>query len=52
MCFAGIYVCAPRVCFVDMEVREGIRYPGTGLTDGCESACAGTATRAANAHSC
>ena len=49
MCFAGIYVCAPRVCFVDMEVREGIRYPGTQHVLGIEP---GSATRAANAHSC
>ena len=35
--FAFMHVCAPHVCLVPMETREGVRSPGTGVTDGCEA---------------
>ena len=34
--FACMYVCAPHVCVVPKEAREGTNFPGTGVMDGCE----------------
>lgn len=36
---AYIHVCVLHVCLVPAELEDSIRYPGTGVMDGCELPC-------------
>ena len=37
--FAYVYVFASCLCLVPTEVREGVGFPRTGVTDICELLC-------------
>lgn len=34
-----MYMYAPCMCLVSQRSEEGIRCPGTGVIDGCDSPC-------------
>ena len=38
-CFACMYICVACACLVPSEVRRRHGFPGTGITNCCESFC-------------